>query len=282
MKRETTRKKIVRTFLKNRAALVGLVGAVMIIAISLMATVLSPHDPIAQSMGNRLKAPNWTHLFGTDDYGRDLLSRILYGSRLSLMVGVLSVGLGMAAGIFMGVVAGFKGGVLDNIIMRSVDIFMSFPTLLLGLIVLAVLGQGMFKLVIAIAIAIAPRFARLSRGSVISIKQNDYVDAARTIGMSNARIMFGHILPNIIGDLLVMGTLWTATAIRVEASLSFIGLGMPPPDPTWGGIVKQGIEFLDSAPWISLYGGLAIMITVLCFNMVGDGLRDIIDPKLRS
>lgn len=282
MGNETTRNKIVRTFMKNKTALIGLVGSILIIAISLSAPILSPHDPISQSISNRLKGPNATNPMGTDDYGRDVLSRILYGSRVSLMVGVLSVAFGMTVGIIMGLIAGYKGGIIDNLIMRLVDVLMCFPTLILGLLVLAVLGQGVSNLVIAIAIAVTPRFARLSRGKVIAIKENEFVDAARALGMNDMRIMFRHILPNIMGDMLVMGTLWVGTAIRVEANLSFIGLGVQPPLPSWGLMVRNGIDFLDTAPWLSLYGGLAILITVLCFNMVGDGLRDIIDPKLRS
>jgi peptide/nickel transport system permease protein len=281
MNRET-RKKILRTFFRNKGALIGLILSILVVLISLLAPLLAPHDPLEQNIRNRLKPPGGTYLLGTDDFGRDILSRILYASRVSLAVGVLAVLLSMGIGIGIGMIAGFKGGKLDAILIGIVDILMSFPTLIMGLILMVALGRGLSNVILAIGITVAPRFARMSRGSVLAIKENDYVSAARTLGISDTRIVVRHILPNILGDMVVVGTLWVGAAILTEASLSFIGLGVPPPIPSWGRMIREGMDFIDTAPWISMYTGLANLITVLGFNMLGDGLRDIIDPKLRS
>jgi peptide/nickel transport system permease protein len=281
MNRET-RKKILRTFFKNKGALVGLLLSVLVVLISLLAPFIAPHDPLEQNIRDRLKPPGGKYLLGTDDFGRDILSRILYASRVSLTVGVLAVLLSMVIGMGIGMIAGFKGGKLDAILIGMVDILMSFPTLIMGLILMVAFGRGLSNVILAIGITVAPRFARMSRGSVLSIKENDYVNAARTLGISDARIVVRHILPNILGDMIVVGTLWVGAAILTEASLSFIGLGVPPPIPSWGRMIREGMDFIDTAPWISMYTGLANLITVLGFNMLGDGLRDIIDPKLRS
>jgi peptide/nickel transport system permease protein len=281
MNRET-RKKILRTFFRNKGALVGLLLSVLVVLISLLAPFIAPHDPLEQNIRDRLKPPGGKYLLGTDDFGRDILSRILYASRVSLTVGVLAVLLSMVIGMGIGMIAGFKGGKLDAILIGMVDILMSFPTLIMGLILMVAFGRGLSNVILAIGITVAPRFARMSRGSVLSIKENDYVNAARTLGISDARIVVRHILPNILGDMIVVGTLWVGAAILTEASLSFIGLGVPPPIPSWGRMIREGMDFIDTAPWISMYTGLANLITVLGFNMLGDGLRDIIDPKLRS
>ncbi len=226
--------------------------------------------------------PSWEHPFGTDSYGRDQFSRILWGARVSLVVGTLSVLFAMAAGIPLGMIGGYTGGRIDNLINRFIDMFMSFPIVILGLLVLAIMGPGLIKIVIAIALAITPRIARLARGSTLAIKGKEFIEAARAIGQNNLKIMFIHILPNILGDLLVMGTLWVATAIIVEASLSFIGLGVRPPTPSWGAMIREGLDQLTNAPWLSFFPGLAIFLSVFSFNLIADGLRDISDPKLRG
>ncbi len=276
------RAKIFRTFLKNRSAVIGTIVILIIAPLAVVSPWISPQDPIDQDMDAMLQAPSTNHVLGTDSYGRDMFSRILVGSRISLSIGLLSILFGMLVGTPFGIIAGYYGGKVDLIITRGIDILMSFPTLLMGLMVLAVLGPGMINVIISIAIAFTPRFARMARAPTISVKEQDMVTACRAIGMKDRRIMFRHILPNIVGDIIVMGTLWTATAIRLEANLSFIGIGVQPPTPSWGIMIRNGVNYLTNAPWISLFTGLAIMITILSLNMLGDGLRDMLDPKLRS
>jgi peptide/nickel transport system permease protein len=272
---------IIRTFKNNKTSTVGLVMAIMIVMIALIAPWISPYDPIAQDMNVQHASPSWEHPFGTDSYGRDQLSRILWGSRVSLVVGVLSVLLAMVAGIPLGMIGGYKGGRTDNLVNRFIDMFMSFPIVILGLLVLAVMGPGLLKIVIAIAAALTPRIARLARGSTLAIKGKEYIEAARAVGQNSGKIMFIHILPNYSGRILVM-ELWVATSIIVEASLSFIGLGVRPPTPSWGAMIRDGLDQLTNAPWLSFFPGLAIFVSVFSFNLIADGLRDISDPKLRG
>jgi peptide/nickel transport system permease protein len=273
---------LVRTFKNNKTSAVGLVLSVAIVLIALFAPWIAPYDPIAQDMNIQHAPPGWKHPFGTDSYGRDQFSRILWGARVSLVVGTLSVLFAMAAGIPLGMIGGYTGGRIDNLVNRFIDMFMSFPIVILGLLVLAIMGPGLIKIVIAIALAITPRIARLARGSTLAIKGKEFIEAARAIGQNNLKIMFIHILPNILGELLVMGTLWVATAIIVEASLSFIGLGVRPPTPSWGAMIREGLDQLTNAPWLSFFPGLAIFLSVFSFNLIADGLRDISDPKLRG
>lgn len=277
-----TRQKIIRTFVQNKAALVGLVISLAVVLTCIAAPLLPLPDPIDQSLAQRFKPPSLQHLLGTDNFGRDVLSRVIWGGRVSMLVGVLSVCIAMALGTIIGLVTGYKGGYVDNLTMRIVDVLMCFPTLILGILFMAAIGSGMTSLIVAIGISIAPRFARLCRGAVLSVRQNDYVEAARSMGMSDTRIMFRHILPNVLGDVIVMGALWVGAIIITEASLSFIGLGVPPPTPSWGRMVREGMDFMGHAYWVSVYSGGAIFITVVGFNLIGDGLRDILDPKLRQ
>ena len=210
------------------------------------------------------------------------LSRIIYGTRVALQVGVFSVLLGGIVGTSIGVCAGYFGGKLEAALMRLVDVLLSFPDLITGLLVMAVLGSGLIKLIIAIAITITPRFARIAYGQTLSLKEKEYVDAARALGQGNHIILIRHILPNIGGELVVLASLWTASAIRLEASLSFIGLGVPPPTPTWGQMIREGTVYLSSLPLLSLAPGAALLIVVFAFNLVGDGLRDVLDPRSKS
>lgn len=271
-----------RTFKSNRTALLGVVLAVLVIAVAVFAPVIAPYDPITdEDVFNRLQGPSADHVLGVDERGRDVLTRIIFGARVSLIVGVSSVALGMVLGTLMGIIAGYKGGNVEYAIMRVVDVLLSFPTLVMGVIVMAVLGSGMVKLILAIGIVMSPRFARIAHGPTLAVREKDYVEAARSIGASDYRLLRYHILPNIVGDVLVMASLWTATAIRIEANLSFIGLGVPPPTPTWGNMIRDGVAWLTSSPYLSVFPGLAILITVLAFNMIGDGLRDVADPKLQ-
>jgi peptide/nickel transport system permease protein len=249
------------------------------VLVAIFAPWLAPDDPLTQSTINRLQPPSAEHLLGTDTYGRDVLSRIIYGTRVALRVGVLSVALGAVIGTFLGVTAGYFSGLVNTILMRLVDVMLSFPDLITGLLVMAVLGAGETKLIIAIGLTVAPRFARIAYGPVLGLKETEFVDAARAIGLTTPRILSRHILPNIAGELVVLASLWTASAIRLEASLSFIGLGVPPPTPTWGQMIRDGTVYLADHPYLSLAPGLALLITVFAFNLVGDGLRDVLDPR---
>jgi peptide/nickel transport system permease protein len=273
---------LIKTFKGNKTSVVGLFMAFAVVAIALLSPWISPYDPIAQDMNIQHDPPSWAHPFGTDSYGRDQLSRILWGSRVSLVVGILSVLFAMAVGIPLGMVGGYKGGRVDSLVLRFIDVFMSFPIVILGLLVLAIMGPGLIKIVIAIGVALIPRIARLARGSTLSVKGKEYIEAAHAVGQRDGKIMFLHVLPNIFGEILVMGTLWVATAIIVEASLSFIGLGVRPPTPSWGAMIRDGLDQLTNAPWLSIFPGLAIFTSVFAFNLIADGLRDISDPKLRG
>jgi peptide/nickel transport system permease protein len=276
------RSKLWRTFKNNKTAVVGAAMALIVLLTALGAFVMAPYDPLEQDVFHRLTPPERSHLLGTDEYGRDVLSRVIWGTRISLAVGFFSVLLGMVLGTAMGVAAGYSGGLTDSIIMRIVDVLLSFPTLITGILIAAILGSGLFKLIITIGIVFAPRFARMAYGPTLAVKEMEYVSSAKVIGAGRFRIITRHILPNIFGEIIVAGTLWMGTAIMAEASLSFLGLGVSPPTPTWGNMIKSGIDVLASAPWLSLFPGASILVTVLAFNMIGDGLRDIADPKLRA
>ncbi len=289
-----------RTFVRNKTAIVGLILAVISITLAVFADdwfiavfqdrdpnlLLAPFDPLKQDTFNRLQPPDRVHRMGLDDYGRDILSRVIYGGRVSLTVGICATLLGGTIGTAMGVVAGYKGGATENVIMRSVDALMAFPGMLMGMMVLAVLhrlpGSGLVKAIFCIGIIMASGFARVAHATTISIKEKDFVTAARAVGAGNFRILGRHILPNIVGELVVMASLQTAQAIRIEASLSFIGLGVSPPTPTWGNMIKDGMQHITYAPWFSFFPGLAILLTVLSFNLLGDGLRDLLDPRLQE
>jgi len=280
--RLTQQQKIWLTFKRNKTAMAGLVIGVLIVLMAVFAPWISPMDPLDQDAINRLSWGVEGHILGTDDFGRDVLSRIIWGSRVSLMIGGASVLLGLLVGTALGMIAGYYRGKVETVIMRSVDVMMSFPDLILAIAVTAAMGASLTNLIITIGIVMTPRFARMAYGSVISLKESEYVLAARAIGARTPRILFRHIFPNIFGELLVAGTLWVGEAIRLEANLAFIGLGVQPPTPTWGNMTREGIDVLISAPWISIFAGLSILITILSFNMLGDGIRDITDPKLRG
>lgn len=276
------RRRMLRTFLRNRAAVVGLILVIIIVILSVAAPIIARHDPLEQSGRSRLKPPDSTHILGYDTFGRDVFARLIYAGRVSLLVGVFSVLLGGSIGTAMGLVAGYSGGRLEHLLMRTVDILMAFPSLLLGLTVLAVLGSGLFKMILAIGLMLSPAFARVVHGAALSLKRQEFVEAARCVGAGRLRILRVHILPNVLGEIIVLASLWTASAIRVEANLSFIGLGVSPPTPTWGNMIRDGAPNLINAPWLSVFPGLAILITVLAFNLLGDGLRDVFDPRLQD
>jgi peptide/nickel transport system permease protein len=271
---------MLRVFLRNKTSLIGAGISLVVILLALAAPLVSPYDPLKQNVYHRLTPPEATHLLGTDYYGRDVLTRIFYGTRVSLLVGMVSVGLAMLIGTLLGIIAGFKGGKLEVVLMRLQDILMSFPDEVFGVMVMIVMGPGIGNVIFAITILMIPRFARMSHAPTLAIKEMDFISSAKAIGASDLRTITRHILPNIFGEILVMGTLWLGTAIRLEASLSFLGVGVPPPTPTLGNMVRVGVDFLSLAPWISVFAGLAILVTVFGFNLLGDGLRDISDPKL--
>ena len=276
------RRRSLHAFTRNRTAVVGVCLIAILLLVAVAAPLFAPHDPLDQSVRDRLVPPDSSYFLGRDDKGRDIFSRVIHGTRIALQVGLFSVLLGGVLGTLIGVSAAFFGGKIDNTLMRLTDVLLSFPDLITGLLVLAVLGPGLWKMIIAIGLTIAPRFARISYGPTLSLKRRDFVDAARTVGVGNARILRVHLLPNLLGELLVFGSLWTASAIRLEASLSFIGLGVQPPTPTWGQMIREGTLYLTTVPWYSLGPGLALLLTVLSFNLVGDGLRDALDPRSRS
>ena len=277
-----TMAEIVHVFNVNKTSWAGLIIFLIICLLAIFAPLIAPYDPIDQHIADALQAPSAKYWLGTDSFGRDLWSRILWGGRISLLVSVTSISIAMVVGGTLGIVAGYKGGRLDQLIMRTMDVLLSFPTLVMGLLVVAVLGANLTNLIFAIALTVIPKFARIARAPTIAVKERDYIEACRALGYSDIRIMAIHILPNVVGEVFVLGSLWAATAVRIEAYLSFIGLGVKPPTPTWGGIIREGFETILDAPWISIYTGLAVLVLVFSLNLLGDGLRDAIDPKLRE
>jgi peptide/nickel transport system permease protein len=271
--------RLLRLFAGNRAALLGAILGLVVVLAAVGAPLISPLDPFEQSATNRLDRPDAVHIMGRDSFGRDIFARLLYSGRVSLTVGVGSVALGGALGTLLGLVAGYNGRWVESLLMRAVDILMAFPSLLLGLTVLTVLGAGLEKMILAIGIVLAPPFARVVHSATLALKRREFVEAARGLGAGPGRIVVRHILPNLLGETVVLASLLTASAIRIEASLSFIGLGVSPPTPTWGNMIRDGAPMLLNAPWLSIFPGLAILASVLAFNLVGDGLRDVLDPR---
>lgn len=265
--------------LGNRSLMAGLVLLGLIILVALLAPWIAPYDPNDQDAIASLGAPDAAHWFGTDFFGRDVLSRVIWGARVSLFVGAVSTAISMLLGGSIGILSGYVGGRFDQAVMAVMDVLLSFPQLIMGLIIVALLGANLTDLILAIAITAVPPFARVARGPTLSLKERDFIEAGRALGFRPARIMLVHILPNVLDDLIVMGSLWLATAIRTEASLSFIGLGLPPPTATWGSIIREGFENLLDAPWLAVFPSLAVLVVMLALNMIGDGLRDATDPK---
>lgn len=267
---------------RNRLSWIGLGLLALIVLAAIFAPWISPHDPLEQNIVYRLEPPSAEFWLGTDSYGRDVLSRLIYGSRISLFVGFGAIVIAMTIGSALGILAGYVGGLLDQLIMGLVDVLLSFPALLLGLMIAAMLGASLENLIIAIAITEIAPFVRVARAPTITLKQRDFVEAGRALGFGSMRLMRVHILPNMISDVVVLGSLWMASAIRTEASLSFIGLGVPPPTATWGSMIREGFENILDAWWLTVFPSIAILLTVLALNLLGDALRDAIDPKLRS
>jgi peptide/nickel transport system permease protein len=273
---------VLRAFGANRTSWVGFAVFMAVVALALAAPWIAPYDPLDQSILDRIQGPSSTYWLGTDGYGRDIFSRLIWGSRISLLIGTVSILVAMIVGGAIGILSGYVGGRFDAAVMQVMDVLLSFPTLIMGLMIVAMLGASVANLIAAIALTAVAPFARVARAPTIVIKNRDFIEACRALGFSDLRIMVVHILPNVVAEILVLGSLWLATAIRIEASLSFIGLGVKPPTPTWGGMIREGFELILDTPWLSVFPGLAILIVVFALNMLGDGLRDAIDPKLRD
>ena len=270
---------VVRRLLRRPAATAGVVVVAMFVAMAIFAPWIAPYDPIATSFSTVRKAPSALHWFGTDEIGRDVLSRIVFGARASLLAGVVSVLISLAVGVPVGLLAGYAGGTTDMLISRITDAMLACPFLILAIALAAFLGPSLTNAMIAIGISATPVFIRLTRGTTLAVKAEDYVLAARAIGNGPLRIAVRHVLPNIVAPLLVQATLAIAAAVIAEASLSFLGLGQQPPQPSWGSMLNVAKNYIDNAPWMAIWPGLSIFLLVLSFNLVGDGLRDALDPR---
>ena len=277
-----TWRRAVRVFARNRLVLAGAIMVVLVVLTALFAGVFAPYDPIANNVRAALQPPSSLYLFGTDRFGRDVFSRVVFGSQLSLVVGLISVAIAATCGTLLGLASGFFGGWVDDVIGRVMDVLFSFPALVLAIAVAATLGPGITNAIIAIAVVYAPLFGRVIRGPVLVERSKDYVEAARAVGAGSPRLILRHVLPNVLSPLIVQVTLTISHAILLESYLSFLGLGTQPPYPSWGTMLQENRTFLETAPWTSVFPGLAIMLAVLAFNLLGDGIRDVLDPRARS
>ena len=271
-----------RFLAQNPLAFFGTLVIVASMVVALVAPLLPIQDPMHQHLASRLKGPSPEHWLGTDNFGRDVLSRVIWGGRVSLFVGIISVVLGALVGVALGINSGYFGKGIDAVIMRFTDILLSFPPLLLALAICAAMGSTLWNVIVAIAIVSVPRFSRLARASALSVKELEFVEAARALGQGSTRIIALHVLPNVLSPLLVLATLWIPGAILTEASLSFLGLGVMPPTPTWGNMINEGKSYVKNAPWIAMGSGVAIVLLVMAFNFVGDAVRDAFDPRLKG
>jgi peptide/nickel transport system permease protein len=278
---QTLGREFLRRLWRNRLAVSGFGLLAVVLAAALFAGLLAPDDPLSMTVMDRMKSPSLRHLMGTDDFGRDIFSRVLYGARISLQVGVAVMLFTVAVGVLFGLLSGYFPR-LDGPIMRVMDAMMAFPAILFGIAIMAVLGPKTINVVIALGVVYAPRTVRIVRASVLATKQLDYVEAVRAQAAGHLRILFRHILPNCMSPLVVQATFNFAYAVLAEASLSFVGAGAPPPTPSWGNILSEGRIYMQSAPWITVFPGIAIAITVLGLNLAGDGLRDVLDPRMKT
>jgi peptide/nickel transport system permease protein len=273
---------LLRKALRHGLVLTGGGIVVLLVIVGLFGAALAPFDPLRMDFTARFAPPSLTHPFGTDDFGRDVFSRVLHGASVSLRVAFIAVGISGLAGVLLGLAAGYGRGWIDEVVMRLMDVLFAFPAVLLAITVMAILGRGVENAMIAIAIVYAPIFARVTRGAVMSVRDSEYVVAARALGQGHLRIVMMHVLPNSLGPIIVQTSLSLAFAILAEAALSFFGLGTQPPDPSWGRMLAEGRAYLQQAPWMGIFPGLAIMLSVLGFNLLGDGLRDVLDPRFRG
>ena len=270
-----------RRFARNRGAVFGLAVLVLIVVASVFAPLLAPYDPLAQGVGPALQPPTLAHWAGTDSFGRDLLSRIIYGARIALVVGVVSVALAMLIGVTLGLAAGYYGGWLDIVVMRVMDGLFAFPIIILAIAMMAIMGFGVLNVIIAVAVGFIAPFARVTRADVLAVKEEPYVEAARLAGVPGPAVIARHVLPNVMAPIIVQAALRVSGAIITEAGLSFLGLGPPPPSPVWGSMIAEGRNFIVMAPHVSTFPGIALMLAIVGLNLLGDGLRDTLDPRLR-
>lgn len=275
-------KEVWSRFYKNKLAFFGFMIIMMYMILALFAPLITPYGPLEMNPNQALQPPSAEHWFGTDQFGRDILSRMIYGSQISLKVGLISVGISLACGVTMGVVAAFYGRWVDTLLSRMTDVFFSFPDILLALVIMAVLGPSLTNVMIAIGIVYTPIFARISRGAALAVKEAQYIEAARSIGVSSLTIIRRHVLPNSLAPIIVQATLSFAFAILAEAALSFLGLGVEPDSPSWGIMLNEGKDWMELAWWTAVFPGLAITLAVFSFNVMGDGLRDALDPSLQE
>jgi peptide/nickel transport system permease protein len=276
----TVARKAIRRFTRHVGGMIGLVLLLLLVATAVFAPAIAPYDPLRVSPIDALLPPSSEHWMGTDTLGRDVMSRVIFGTRISLRLGLVSVSIALSIGVLIGVLAGYLGGRVDGVLMRLVDVLLAFPSLILALVAVFALGPGLTNAMIAVGISTIPAFARITRGEVLSAKENLYVQSAQALGASPSTVMFRHILPNIIAPNIVMAALMTGTAILAGAALSFLGLGAQSPTPEWGLMLSQGRAFMSLAWWLTLFPGLGIMLTVMAMNLLGDGLRDVLDPRL--
>jgi len=277
-----TRKRSLIGFLRfSRAGAIGAFLLSTIVVIAVLAPVLAPHDPRDTNARNRLQPPNQEHWLGTDALGRDVLSRAMWGARVSVQIGLGGAALGLLLGAWLGIVAAYRGGWIEALLMRSVDVMMAFPLLLLAIIFIAFIGSGIYNLIIVVALSRAPIYARITHSTTLALRERDFVVASEALGASTNRIYLRHLGPNLLAPLIVAVTLDVATIILIESTLTFLGLGVPPPTPTWGAMINEGRQILTRAPWVANTAGLAIVLSVVSLNLMGDGLRDYLDPRLR-
>ena len=271
----------IRRIRQSKGSMVGVAILFLLVIVAFLAPTIAPYDPVRVNAGGYLSSPSREHLFGTDQFGRDVFSRVVFGSRPSLTVGFISVGIASIFGVVVGLYAGYYGGHVDDLLMRLIDIMLAFPGILLAMAIVSILGPSLANLMIAVGISAIPSYARLTRGSVLAAREEVYVLAARSIGVPNRLILPRHILPNVVAPIIVAATLGIGTSILWAAALSFLGMGSQPPDPEWGRMLSEGRQYLRDHWWISTFPGLAIMVTVLAVNLLGDGLRDALDPRLK-
>jgi len=269
-----------RSFRRDKAAVVGSLMVLFVLTIALFCTLLAPRDPLKTVPEDQLRPPSREYWLGSDRFGRDQLSRLMYGTRTSVLVSFGSVAIAIAIGVIVGLISGYYGGMLDTVIMRVLDVVFAFPVMLLALVVIAISGPSLFNLLLTIGFIYSVRIARVTRGSVLSVKEKDFVEGVRSVGARDASIMFYFILPNVMAPIIVQATFFLSLAIQIEAALSFLGLGTQPPTPSWGLMLNESRRFMEFAPWLAVFPGLAIIFAVLAFNLVGDGLRNALDPRL--